>query len=89
MTHTGPLADHEGDFSGWSDQPGRRCHQMVPVGTTEPVMSGHHLRDEGTVYLSCGAAVQWRTWESHDGAYEDYQYRCANGHTWWVDGIDS
>lgn len=37
----------------------------------------------------CGAAVKVRPWESHDGAYEDYQYRCAAGHSWWIDGIDS
>jgi len=34
--------------------------------------------------------IQYRIWESNDGAYEDYQYKCTNcGHTWWVDGIDS
>ncbi len=34
--------------------------------------------------------VRVRTWESNDGAYEDYQYRCDKcGATWWVDGIDS
>lgn len=37
----------------------------------------------------CGAVVHCRTWESSDGAYEDEQYRCANGHIWWIDGIDS
>ena len=37
----------------------------------------------------CGAKVQYRSWESSDGAYEDYQYRCEAGHTWWIDGIDS
>jgi len=34
--------------------------------------------------------VRCRLWESRDGAYEDYQYRCTDcGYTWWVDGIDS
>lgn len=34
--------------------------------------------------------VRYRSWESSDGAYEDYQYRCEPaGHVWWVDGIDS
>jgi hypothetical protein len=37
----------------------------------------------------CGQPVRVRTWESHDGAYEDYQYRCAGGHEWWIDGIDA
>jgi hypothetical protein len=37
----------------------------------------------------CGAAVRYRAWESSDGAYEDYQYRCSDGHVWWIDGIDS
>jgi hypothetical protein len=40
--------------------------------------------------LPCGHPVQVRTWESHDGAYEDYQYRClGGGHVWWIDGIDA
>ncbi len=36
--------------------------------------------------------VYYREWESSDGAYEDYQYRCRTPeckHSWWVDGIDS
>ncbi len=38
----------------------------------------------------CGAnTVTVRLWESNDGAYDDYQFRCACGHTWWVEGIDS
>lgn len=37
----------------------------------------------------CGHPVEVRVWESHDGAYEDYQYRCdGGGHVWWVDGDD-
>ena len=36
------------------------------------------------------SSVRVRTWESSDGAYEDYQFRCTEcGHTWWVDGIDA
>jgi hypothetical protein len=41
---------------------------------------------------TCGSELHvWvRLWESHDGAYEDHQYRCWHcGHVWWVDGIDS
>lgn len=35
-------------------------------------------------------AVEYSTWESNCGGYEDYHYkRLACGHTWWVDGIDS
>lgn len=41
----------------------------------------------------CGAkSVRVRVWESSDGAYEDYQYKCFGltcSHTWWIDGIDS
>jgi hypothetical protein len=37
----------------------------------------------------CQAAVWVSAWESSDGAYEDYQFKCEAGHTWWVDGIDS
>jgi hypothetical protein len=34
--------------------------------------------------------VQCRVWESKDGGYEDYQYKCAEcQRVWWVDGIDS
>jgi hypothetical protein len=38
---------------------------------------------------TCNAPVKYRVWESSDGAYEDLSFRCANGHRWWVDGIDS
>jgi hypothetical protein len=37
----------------------------------------------------CGESMKVRTWESSDGAFEDYQYRCAVGHVMWIDGIDS
>lgn len=37
----------------------------------------------------CPEPVQMREWESSDGAYTDYQFRCAAGHMRWVDGIDS
>lgn len=34
--------------------------------------------------------VEYREWNSSDGAYTDYQYCCQKcGHMWWVDGIDS
>lgn len=34
--------------------------------------------------------VHYRVWESHDGGYEDYQYKCGEcQRVWWVDGIDS
>jgi DNA-directed RNA polymerase subunit M/transcription elongation factor TFIIS len=30
-----------------------------------------------------------RTYESFDGDYEDYQYRCQHcSHEWWIDGAD-
>lgn len=39
----------------------------------------------------CGKSnVRVRLWESSDGAFEDYQYKCDDcDETWWVDGIDS
>jgi hypothetical protein len=39
----------------------------------------------------CGKEnVRCESWESSDGAYEDYRYTCADcGHVWWIDGIDS
>lgn len=37
-----------------------------------------------------GHNVKCQTWESNDGAYEDYKYVCGDcGHVWWVDGIDT
>ena len=88
MTTSRQFADSEGDFADWKTHP-EPCRKMVHVGTTEPVMTAHLLRDEGQVFITCGAPVQYRLWESSDGAYEDHQYRCANGHTWWIDGPDS
>lgn len=39
----------------------------------------------------CGShQVKCQTWESSDGAYEDYKFTCEDcGHVWWVDGIDA
>lgn len=39
----------------------------------------------------CGSTlVQYRAWESSDGGYEDYQYKCPEcQRVWWIDGIDS
>jgi hypothetical protein len=40
--------------------------------------------------LPCGHPVELREWDSHDGAYTDYQFRCVGGgHRWWVEGSDS
>lgn len=40
--------------------------------------------------LPCGHPVECREWESNDGSYEDFQFRCkGGGHIWWIDGIDS
>jgi len=75
MTHTRQYADSEGTFAGWQDHP-QPCNRAI----NEDANGGHAL---------CGAKVQVRAWESTDGSYEDYQYRCAVGHTWWIDGIDS
>ena len=96
MTHTRPLLDDEGDFSPWRPD-GTHCPTLVPrcSGCATPTV------DQGQEHpgvctcggfiddVRCGQSVQVRLWESHDGAYEDYQYRCAAGHVWWVDGIDS
>lgn len=45
----------------------------------------------GTKCRKCESEkVSYRVWESSDGAYEDYNYKCRDcGHSWWVDGIDS
>jgi hypothetical protein len=88
MTTSRQFADSEGEFAPWKDHPDT-CKRMIDIGVTEPVMTVHMLRDEGHVQMVCGAAVQYRSWESSDGAYEDYQFRCARGHMWWIDGIDS
>jgi hypothetical protein len=47
------------------------------------------MTDEHCQRKDCDERVEYREWDSEDGAYTDYQYRCAVGHTWWIDGIDS
>lgn len=38
--------------------------------------------------LSCGHF--WRTWDSSDGAFTDWNHECHNcGKAWWIEGIDS
>jgi hypothetical protein len=78
MTHTRQMADSEGDFGTWTPTE-RTCHQMLGANQLT-----------GAPGLPCGHPVEYRVWESFDGAHEDYQYRCiGGGHLWWVDGIDS
>lgn len=38
----------------------------------------------------CGKAggIEYSVWDSSDGAYTDYHYRCKCGNDWWVDGDD-
>lgn len=38
----------------------------------------------------CGSnEIIWKLWESSDGAYEDYHYRCMEcDHDWWVESSD-
>lgn len=38
---------------------------------------------------TCGTAMKVQHWYSSDGGHEDNKYTCPNGHTEWVDGIDS
>jgi len=85
MTHTRQMADSEGDFGGWKAH-ARACAKLVPSEIQTDGGQGVH---RPVLNRPCGAPVEYRVWESSDGAYEDEQYRCANGHTWWVDGIDS
>lgn len=34
--------------------------------------------------------IYFRLWESDDGAFEDYQYRCQTcRYEWWVEGPDA
>ena len=45
---------------------------------------------EATPCRECGGHVEYRLWESSDGGWEDFQFRCLDcGRVWWVDGIDS
>lgn len=84
MTHTRQYADSEGDFGLWQSSE-RKCHKLVPQGEL-PV--NQPLTDPRPMVV-CGADVLYRAWESSDGSYEDYQYRCENGHVFWIDGIDA
>jgi len=72
VTTSRQFADSEGNFQSWQDHPAT-CTKMV---------------DREGVHTTCGAIVHYRAWESSDGAYVDYQYRCEAGHTWWIDGDD-
>lgn len=35
-------------------------------------------------------AVYFRLWKSHDGGFEDDQYKCLHClHIWWIEGPDA
>jgi hypothetical protein len=52
-------------------------------GTLSPPEPG------GRTCSTCHEPMTVQTWESNDGAFEDFKYTCPNGHVEWVDGIDS
>lgn len=79
MTTSRRYADSEGTFGAWKDA-GVRCPQ--PAGPPETITGV-------TATRPCLAPVRCRVWESDDGAYEDYQYRCDQGHVWWIEGADA
>lgn len=62
---------------------------MKPMSETD----GEFTKREGSK-MACPKCQQTnvtvQTWESSDGAYEDYKYTCPDcKHVWWIDGIDS
>src|SRR5262245_31211980 len=90
MTTSRQYGDSEGDFGDWRDHP-EPCPHLVdfdgkPIGRSAVEAAALRGKD---IAARCNAKVKCRSWESHDGAYEDYQYRCEKGHVWWVDGIDA
>lgn len=59
----------------------------VPHGTSGPWRA---VPEASCAQCERAGRVEVSVWESDDGAYEDYNYRCVLcGHSWWVDGIDS
>jgi len=97
MTTSRQFADSDGDFGAWKDHP-EPCKRTKPVCSLSCAAPARDRAQEHPGicvcggYLTdppCGAKVQYRSWESSCGGYEDYQYRCASGHMWWIDGIDS
>lgn len=62
---------------------------MGPMKDSEGDFANWMLTDM-TCHKCQGHQVAERKWESHDGAFEDYQYRCNDcGHKWWVEGSDA
>lgn len=51
-----------------------------------------HWRPTTTPCRKCGKpSVLMREWDSSDGAYTDYKFKCVTpgcDATWWVDGDD-
>lgn len=93
MTTSRQFSDSEGDFGEWKDHPAP-CGRMILAPPHEDFTPRVEDADKPipadlNVKRVCGAKVQYREWESSDGAYTDYQYRCEGGHKWWIDGIDS
>jgi len=62
---------------------------MRPMSESEGEFTSTH-RHAATCRKCKSENVTCKTWESSDGAYEDYKYTCQDcGHVWWVDGIDA
>lgn len=61
-----------------------------PVPTSDGKLNEPY--DSGCKCPKCGDPMKCQTWESSDGAYEDYRYTCTNKdchYVYWIDGIDS
>lgn len=86
-------ADHRGRTIGGLQACSGKPPEEKAVAHTGPVKDGEEifgewrLDDRHCERPECEAKVAARPWK--DGAFEDWQYRCAAGHEWWVDGIDS
>jgi hypothetical protein len=70
---------------------GDLAHEEGPVHTG-PV-PGEFTTDWVETSIACPKCrqrtVRRRTWESSCGGYEDHQFRCTCGETWWIESSDS
>ena len=68
----------------------RATMHTKPMEDSEGTFGDKWETVEGICPKCAGANISCTMWESNDGAYEDYKYRCnVCQHTWWIDGPDA
>ena len=81
----------KGDMTVTECRRGKDRPAMRPEGAYVTDWKPTKAEDSDYRCIKCGSdEVEYREWESTDGAFEDFHYRCkVCGREWWAEGADA